>query len=132
MLNKLLIFSTMHLVALLVFATTTSAGMNNLTAVEMKQRIKETPNIYLLDVRTLDEYVNKRIKNAHLIPIDQIQNRVKEIPQDRPIIVYCESGVRSAQVANYLDRLGYKSVFNLNQGIMGWQVRGYPVESGMP
>jgi len=98
----------------------------------MQKITKQTPEIYLLDVRTLGEYTQKRIKGAHLIPIDQIEKRINEIPKNRPIIVYCETGVRSSLVGRYLDRLGYNSVTNLSQGIMGWQVRGYPIESGMP
>jgi rhodanese-related sulfurtransferase len=98
----------------------------------MQKVIKQTPDIYLLDVRTLGEYTQKRIKGAHLIPIDQVEKRINEIPNNRPIIVYCETGVRSSLVGRYLDRLGFNRVANLSQGIMGWQVRGYPIESGMP
>lgn len=126
------IFSFVLLIGLLLVAVA-SAAMQNISATDLQKLAKKTPeSYYLLDVRTLGEYTQKRIKGAHLIPIDQVQNRIVEIPKDRPIIVYCESGVRSAQVARYLDRLGYNEVFNLGQGIMGWQVRGYPIESGMP
>lgn len=120
------------LLAMTLAVTTATAAMQNITANDMQKMTKQTPDTYLLDVRTLGEYTQKRIKGAHLIPIDQVQARIKEIPKDRPIIVYCETGVRSAMVGRYLDSLGYRSVSNLSQGIMGWQVRGYPIESGMP
>lgn len=116
----------------LLLTTVATAAMQNISATDMQRLVKQTPNIYLLDVRTLGEYTQKRIKGAHLIPIDQIEKRINEIPNNRPIIVYCETGVRSSLVGRYLDRLGYSSVANLSQGIMGWQVRGYPIESGMP
>jgi len=112
--------------------TTALATMQNINATDMQKIMKQTPEIYLLDVRTPGEYQQKRIKGGHLIPIDQLQNRINEIPKNRPIIVYCETGVRSALVGRYLDQLGYQSVYNLGQGIMGWQVRGYPIESGRP
>lgn len=115
----------------IVAASTVTAAMQNITANDV-QKIKKTSDIYLLDVRTLGEFAQKRIKGAHLIPIDQVQTRIKEIPKDRHIVVYCETGVRSAMVGRYLDSLGYKNVSNLAQGIMGWQLRGYPIESGMP
>lgn len=108
------------------------AAMQNISAPEMQKLVKQTPDTYLLDVRTLGEFVQKRIKGGRLIPIDQVQNRINEIPKNRTIIVYCETGMRSGQVARYLDSLGYKDVFNLSQGIMSWQLRGYPIESGMP
>lgn len=116
----------------LLLTTTAMAAMQNISATDMQKIIKQTPDVYLLDVRTLGEYTQKRIKGARLIPIDQVQNRINEIPKNRPIIVYCETGMRSAQVSRYLDSLGYQSVSNLSQGIMGWQVRGFPIESGMP
>lgn len=116
----------------LLLSTTVLAAMQNITANEMQQLTKKNPDIYLLDVRTLGEYTQKRIKGARLIPIDQLQNRINEIPNNRPIIIYCETGVRSAMVGRYLDSLGFRNVSNLSQGIMGWQVRGYPIESGMP
>ncbi len=116
----------------LLLTTVAMAAMQNISANDMQKMTKQNPETYLLDVRTLGEYVQKRIKGAKLIPIDQIQNRINEIPKNRPVIVYCETGMRSAQVGRYLDSLGFKSVFNLSQGIMGWQVRGYPIESGMP
>lgn len=115
-----------------LLATAAPAAMQNISASDMQKITRQTPDIYLLDVRTLGEYTQKRIKGAHLIPIDQIQRRIGEIPKNKPIIVYCETGVRSTQVGRYLDSLGFSNVSNLSQGIMGWQVRGYPIESGMP
>lgn len=128
---RLKIFLLASLAGLLL-TTVATAAMQNITATDMQKITKQTPDIYLLDVRTLGEYTQKRIKGAHLIPIDQIEKRINEIPKNRPIIVYCETGVRSSLVGRYLDRLGYNSVTNLSQGIMGWQVRGYSIESGMP
>lgn len=116
----------------LLLTTAAIAAMQNISATDMQKITKQTPDLYLLDVRTLGEYTQKRIKGAHLIPIDQVQRRINEIPKNRQIIVYCETGMRSAQVGRYLDSLGYQNVSNLSQGIMGWQVRGYPIESGMP
>lgn len=128
-LAKIFLLASLTGFFLTTFAT---AAVENISAPDMQKLVKQSPDYYLLDVRTLGEYTQKRIKGAHLIPIDQVQIRINEIPKNRPIIVYCESGVRSAQVARYLDSLGYKKVSNLSQGIMGWQVRGYQIESGMP
>lgn len=132
MFNTLLKIFLLVLLAGLLLTTVASAAMQKISAPEMQKIVKETPDTYLLDVRTLGEYVQKRINGAHLIPIDQVQKRINEIPKDKPIIVYCETGMRSAQVGRYLDSRGYKDVANLSQGIMSWQLRGYPIESGMP
>ena len=94
--------------------------------------IKERGNVYLLDVRTPDEYRQFRLADAHLIPIDQVTQRLGELPTDRPILVYCAVGSRSAQVFNYLARRGYGEVYNLDGGIYAWAQRGYPVLKGRP
>jgi rhodanese-related sulfurtransferase len=132
MLKSLIKISLLAILAGLFMTTTALAVMQNITATDMQKITKQMPEAYLLDVRTLGEYTQKRIKGARLIPIDQLQRRINEIPKNRPVIVYCEVGERSALVARYLDQLGYQGVYNLSQGIMGWQVRGYPIESGMP
>lgn len=132
MFKSLIDISLLALLAGLLLTSVAAAAMQNISASDMQTLMKQNPDSYILDVRTLGEYVQKRIKGGHLIPIDQIQSRINELPRNKPIIVYCETGMRSAQVGRYLDSLGYKGVSNLSQGIMGWQVRGYPIESGMP
>jgi rhodanese-related sulfurtransferase len=97
-----------------------------------KQMLKDRKNVYLLDVRTPGEYQQMRLADAHLIPIDQVTQRIGEIPQDRPVIVYCAVGSRSAQVFNYLARRGYNEVYNLEGGITAWAQSGYPVLKGRP
>lgn len=94
--------------------------------------LRENPGVFLLDVRTPGEYFQARIPGAYLIPIDQVVARRGEIPRERPVVVYCAVGSRSSQVADYLARLGYREVYNVSGGIMGWQVRGYPVLRGAP
>lgn len=94
--------------------------------------LKQRQDIYLLDVRTPQEYMQFRLANAHLIPIDQLMQRMGELPKDRPILVYCAVGSRSAQVFNYLARRGYEEVYNLDGGIYAWAQGGYPILQGQP
>lgn len=61
-----------------------------------------------------------RIKNSIHIPMDQIPNRLKEIPKDREIYLLCRSGVRSYNVAKYLNELGYEAI-NLDGGIINYK-----------
>ena len=61
-----------------------------------------------------------RIKNSIHIPMDQIPNRLKEIPKDREIYLLCRSGVRSYNVAAYLEERGY-DVTNLDGGILDYK-----------
>lgn len=61
-----------------------------------------------------------RIKNSIHIPMDQIPNRLEEIPKDREIYLLCRSGVRSYNVAAYLEERGY-DVTNLDGGILDYK-----------
>lgn len=94
--------------------------------------LQKRQDVYLLDVRTPQEYLQFRLANAHLIPIDQLTQRLGELPKDRPILVYCAVGSRSAQVFNYLARRGYQEVYNLDGGIYAWAQGGYPILQGRP
>ncbi len=70
----------------------------------------------LVDVRTKEEYDEKHIDGAVLLPVDEIEDeKVKEIvnSKDDFIIVYCKSGVRSSEAASKLNDLGYNNVYNL-------------------
>ena len=88
--------------------------------------------MFLLDVRTPGEYQQARLQGARLIPIDQLVARIGELPKDRPILVYCAVGSRSAQVVNYLARRGYPELYNLYGGIYSWAQKGYPILQGGP
>ena len=94
--------------------------------------LKQRQDIFLLDVRTPEEYQQFRLANAYLIPIDQVTRRLAELPKDRPILVYCAVGSRSSQVFNFLARRGYAEVYNLDGGIYAWAQRGYPILQGRP
>ena len=67
-----------------------------------------------------------------LMPLDQLLKRLAEVPKDRPILVYCAVGSRSAQVVNYLVRQGYPEIYNLYGGIYSWAQKGYPIQQGEP
>jgi rhodanese-related sulfurtransferase len=54
------------------------------------------------------------------IPMGEISDRLKELDPNQETVVICRSGGRSAQVAQYLDRQGFKSVSNLTGGILAW------------
>ncbi len=94
--------------------------------------VKQRDDLFLLDVRTLGEYQQARLDGARLIPIDQLVKRLAEVPRNRPILVYCAVGSRSAQVVNYLARRGYPELYNLSGGIYAWAQKGLPVLQGGP
>ena len=111
---------------------TDSAVARNVTPGEASSLVDQRKDLYLLDVRTLGEYQQVRLKGARLIPIDQLIRRLAEVPKDSPLLVYCAVGSRSAQVVNYLARQGFPELYNLKGGIYSWAQKGYPVLQGGP
>lgn len=73
--------------------------------------------VTLIDVRTTDEYALGSIKGAINIPLDDIRERLADIPNDKPIWVFCGVGLRGYLASNILRGNGYNDVYNLIGGI---------------
>lgn len=82
----------------------------------------------LVDVRSDDEVRRGIIEGAVHIPMPMIPVRASELDPARPVVVYCATGGRSAQVVYYLLRNGFEEVYNLQGGIQAWG-RSYPVRT---
>jgi phage shock protein E len=75
----------------------------------------------LLDVRTVEEFGEGHIKGAINIPVQNLAERLKELPaKDKPIVVYCHSGARSARARRMLMDAGYKDVMDIG-GMSNWK-----------
>jgi phage shock protein E len=85
-------------------------------------------NVVMLDVRTPEEYAQGHIPGVTLIPLDQLESRLSEVPKDKTLIVTCRSGNRSAQAAELLRQKGYADVHNMLGGFTAWEKAGYPVQ----
>lgn len=84
----------------------------------------------LLDVRTPGEYAEMHIAGAKAINIfdPEFDKKTATLPKDKKILVYCRSGARSARASDRLIAAGFKEVYNLSGGILGWKAAGLPVE----
>jgi rhodanese-related sulfurtransferase len=80
----------------------------------------------LVDVRTDGEVARGVIAGALHIPLHTLPARLQEIGQG-PVVLYCQSGARSAQASNFLAEHGCAQVFNLAGGFSAWVARGFPV-----
>jgi thioredoxin len=90
------------------------------------------PDIQLLDVRTAEEYRTGHL--IHSLQADwqndkQFKERARYLDKARPVYLYCGSGVRSRDAARWLRNNGFKHVFELQKGIMGWKKSNKPVEA---
>ena len=86
----------------------------------------------LVDVREVDEFQDARVDGAALMPMSSFGLRHGELPKDRPLLVMCAGGTRSAAATAFLLRSGWTDVANVTGGITAWQRAGLPVRSGEP
>lgn len=77
----------------------------------------DTNKVALIDVRTVEEYASGTIPGAINIPVDDLRDRLTELPTDRPIWLFCGVGLRGYLASNILKARGYKEVRNLIGGI---------------
>jgi rhodanese-related sulfurtransferase len=84
----------------------------------------------LLDVRERDEFAAMRVEGSLFIPMSLLGARVDEVPRDRPVMVICASGSRSASATGFLLGHGYDDVGTVAGGIDYWQRLGLPIKRG--
>jgi rhodanese-related sulfurtransferase len=74
----------------------------------------------LIDVREPNEFDNGHILGARNIPMTQMKMRLQEIRPDKPVYLYCQSGMRSGRAAQLLYKKGYKDLSHLQGGFKKW------------
>ena len=86
-------------------------------------------DVHILDVRTRAETEEEgtRIKGAQLIPINELRDRIAEIPQLKPVMTICRSGKRSILAFSILQDAGWGKVANINGGLIRWSDEGLPI-----
>ncbi len=83
-----------------------------------------------MDVRNIDEFIQARVAGARLLPLPEFGARFGELPADRPLLLFCHSGSRSAAATAHLVRQGRTDVANVVGGIIGWSRAGLPLVRG--
>lgn len=104
---------------------TTYAGLPELTADWVARHRGE---LHVLDVRSKVEFDGElgHLEGAQLIPLDELRARAAEVPTDKPVIVVCQTGRRSALGTQILGKAGHTRVANLAGGMVGWRDAGLP------
>jgi rhodanese-related sulfurtransferase len=84
----------------------------------------------VVDVREPNEFAAVRLEGVLLVPMSQFAARFGELPRDRPLLVMCAAGSRSAAATAHLLRNGWTDVKNVAGGITEWERAGLPVVRG--
>ncbi len=94
--------------------------IRSVTVHDLKKMMDEKTDHQLIDCREPDEYEFCNI-GGELIPMGQILRNLEKIGRDKPVIMQCRSGIRSAQVISALQsQYGFTNLFNLTGGILAW------------
>jgi rhodanese-related sulfurtransferase len=102
--------------------------MKEITVAELKQKIDNQEDFQLIDVREPFEYEMSNI-NGENIPLAGILIEAQKISKDKPVIIQCRSGARSAAALMQLEQnFGFTNLYNLKGGILAWAAE---IEPGM-
>lgn len=113
--------------------TAQGGGIPTIEVAEAERRLREDPDgPLLIDVREPYEFEEVRAPGAVLMPMSSFAARAGELPTDRPLMIVCHTGNRSAAVTGFLARAGRADVVNVAGGMEAWERGGLPVRHGAP
>ena len=106
----------------------TSGGAANVSPNDAVLLINRS-NAVVVDVRNDAEFASGHITDAKHIPVEQLEDRLAELRKfkDKPLLVYCQSGIRSAKASSILLKSEFTQVHNLEGGINAWVQAKLPV-----
>ncbi|KZX14606.1 thiosulfate sulfurtransferase PspE precursor [Methanobrevibacter cuticularis] len=95
----------------------------NISPEELEIKLKENNPIFLVDVRSKEEYDERHIPNSILIPLDNISHDITDQVKDKSekLFLYCRSGRRSKLAAEKLADTGYNNIYLLEGGLNNWK-----------
>jgi hydroxyacylglutathione hydrolase len=99
-----------------------------ITSKDLAERLRRN-EAAVIDVRGRAEWAAGHLPNVPNIPLGYLTDRIDDVPRDKPVVVHCQSGSRSAIAASVLRARGLTNVMNLTGGFAAWQNAGHPIES---
>ena len=123
--NKLIIaFST--LICFVSCQGQTTEKTQIIPAIEFAEKIKNTPNAQIIDVRTPQEFTVDHLENAQNINwLDtEFAPNTNKLNKTKPVFIYCKAGSRSHKAAAKLEELGFVAIYELQGGILKWEADG--------
>jgi rhodanese-related sulfurtransferase len=91
---------------------------------------KRNSGAFILDVRQPDEWVEYHMSDSILIPLGELETRLKDVPRDKDVVVVCRSGNRSKSGRDILLKAGFPRVTSMAGGLTEWKAQGFPTVSG--
>ena len=95
--------------------------LKSMTADELKKKLDQREDVQIIDVREPYEWEICRLQQAELIPMRRIPKSMERVAKDRPVVLYCHQGMRSANIIRFMeDCEGYENLYALAGGIDAW------------
>jgi rhodanese-related sulfurtransferase len=103
--------------------------MTPMTQEQLLEHLRSHPDhLFVLDVRTPQEFAEGHVPGAVNVPYDQVASRLAEVPKDKDVVLYCRSGRRAGLAADVLAAQGYTRLSHLEGDMTAWVEKGRPVE----
>jgi rhodanese-related sulfurtransferase len=96
---------------------------------ELIQKRARNPQFVILDVRTPEEFAQGHLSGAVNVNLmaPEFERRLGALDRGQTYLVYCRTGSRSAKAIQAMERLGFRSVYHMSEGIVGWQRKAFPL-----
>lgn len=129
-LKSLIVFLLIFNLSNISFAQNNDSGVIKIIEPNDLFSALKNSKIQLVDVRTSSEFESGHItKSVNIDYYDQdFSTKISKLDKSKPIYVYCRSGVRSANSSKILKNLGFKTIYNLNGGVLNWSSQKLPLE----
>ena len=109
----------------LVIACQEKANQTQMVTAEEMETLIKMENTQLIDVRTQEEFAKGHIEGAQNIVFDDdFEAKLTQLDKNKPIAVYCRTGKRSADCAEFLEKAGFTKIYDLDGGITQWVYKG--------
>jgi rhodanese-related sulfurtransferase len=93
----------------------------------LEHQSQHPERLFLLDVRTPQEFAEGHVPGAVNVPYDQLASRLAEVPKDKEVVLYCKTGRRAGIAADVLVANGYTRLSHLEGDMVGWLAKDRPV-----
>jgi thioredoxin len=126
--KKIMVNSCAILILVLSACTNGQNANFGLNVNEFNDKLKQMPNAQLIDVRTPGEYADGHLTNALNFDWNgaTFETQIKKLDKQKPVFVYCLSGGRSGSAAANMRNAGFKTVYEMNGGMMKWRAAALP------
>jgi rhodanese-related sulfurtransferase len=104
-----------------VFALKPAGTASGTTVVDVKGVQKAASDgVRIVDVRSVGEFEGGHVPGAQNVPLDQFQSVASQWDKTAPVLVYCQTGARSAEAVSMLEGLGFTKIMHFDKGIVAW------------